>query len=153
MITTYILNAIFSAIPALGFAMVFNVPKQALFYCAFGGSITYTTRVAFQDMDIPLELATFLASTIIGIIALYWSKKFVIPRPIYTIPAIIPLLPGTFAFSAIINLIDMNAHGVTTELINLFIENGLKTIIILGGIGLGLALPSLYTIRYNRPIT
>lgn len=153
MIIDYILNAIFAAIPALGFAMVFNVPKQTLIYCAFGGAITYTARVAFQDIDIPLELATFFASTIIGIIALYWSRKYVVPRPVYTIPAIIPLLPGTFAFSAIINLIDMNAHGVTPELINLFIENGLKTIIILGGIGLGLALPSLYSIRYNRPIS
>jgi uncharacterized membrane protein YjjB (DUF3815 family) len=153
MITQYILNAIFAAIPALGFAMVFNVPKQALIYCAFGGAITYTSRIILQDLDVPLELATFIASTIIGVISLYWSRKFIIPRPVYTIASIIPLLPGTFAFSAIINLIEMNAHGVTPLLINSFIENGLKTIIILGGIGLGLALPSLYNIRYNRAIT
>ncbi|WP_226896364.1 threonine/serine exporter family protein [Poseidonibacter ostreae] len=153
MITEYILNAIFAAIPALGFAMVFNVPKHALIYCAFGGAIAYTSRIILQDLDVPLELATFLASTIIGIVALYWSRKFIIPRPVYTIASIIPLLPGTFAFSAIINLIEMNAHGVTPELINLFIENGLKTIIILGGIGLGLAFPSLYNIRYNRAIS
>ena len=46
----------------------------------------------------------------------------------------------------------MNAHGVTPELITMFIDNSLKTIIILGGIGFGLALPSLYFVRYNRPI-
>jgi hypothetical protein len=51
-----------------------------------------------------------------------------------------------------INLIDMNAHGVTPELITIFVDNSLKTIIILGGIGFGLALPSLYYIRYNRSI-
>lgn len=148
----YLLNAIFSAIPAVGFAMVFNVPKKTLIYCAFGGAITYSSRYFLMDLNFSIELATFIASTIIGIVALYWSRKFTIPRPVYTIAAIIPLLPGTYAFTAIINLIEMNSHGVTPELITLFIDNFLKSIIILGSIGFGLALPSLYFMRYNRPI-
>jgi len=153
LILEYILNAIFAAIPAVGFAMVFNVPKHTLIYCAFGGAIAYSSRAFLQGFDIPLELATFLASTIVGIVALKWSRKYIIPRPVYTIASIIPLLPGTFAFTAMINLMEMNAHGVTPELISMFVDNSLKTIIILGGIGFGLALPSLYYIRYNRPIT
>lgn len=152
-ILEYILNAIFSAIPAVGFAMVFNVPKHTLIYCAFGGAIAYTSRTFLMDLDLALELATFLASTLVGFVALYWSRKYIIPRPVYTIASIIPLLPGTYAFAAIINLISMNAHGVTPELITIFIDNSLKTIIVLGGIGFGLALPSLYYIRYNRPIS
>lgn len=151
-IIQYLLNAIFAAIPAIGFGMVFNVPKHTLVYCGIGGAVTYTTRFILLDLNMSIELATFIASTVIGIIALYWSRKYLIPRPVYTIAAIIPLLPGTFAFTAMINLIDMNAHGVTPELITIFVDNSLKTIIILGGIGFGLALPSLYYIRYNRPI-
>jgi uncharacterized membrane protein YjjB (DUF3815 family) len=151
-IIQYLLNAIFAAIPAIGFGMVFNVPKHTLAYCGMGGAITYTTRFILLDLNISIELATFIASTVIGIIALYWSRKYLIPRPVYTIASIIPLLPGTFAFTAMINLIDMNAHGVTPELITIFVDNSLKTIIILGGIGFGLALPSLYYIRYNRSI-
>ncbi len=152
LILQYVLSAIFAAIPAIGFGMVFNVPKHTLVYCGIGGAITYTTRFVLLDFDISIELATFLASTVIGIVALYWSRKYIVPRPVYTIASIIPLLPGTYAFTAMINLIDMNAHGVTPELISMFIENSLKTITILGGIGFGLALPSLYYIRYNRPI-
>ena len=149
----YLLNAIFSAIPAVGFAMVFNVPKYTLIYCGMGGAITFTSRYFLLDLNFSIELATFISSTIIGIIALYWSRKYKIPRPVYTIASIIPLIPGTFAFTAMINLIDMNAHGVTPELISAFIDNTLKTITILGGIGFGLALPSLYYIRYNRAIS
>ena len=152
-IIEYILNAIFAAIPAVGFAMVFNVPKHTLIYCAYGGAIAYTSRAFLMDLNMPLELSTFLASTIVGVVALYWSRKYMIPRPTYTIASIIPLLPGTYAFAAIIDLISMNAHGVTIELITTFFDNSLKTIIVLGGIGFGLALPSLYYIRYNRAIT
>ncbi|MGB0989586.1 hypothetical protein CRV03_11550 [Arcobacter sp. F155] len=152
LLATYILNAIFAAIPAVGFAMVFNVPRNALVYCAIGGAIGYTTRFVLMDLNIPIELATFLASTLVGVIALYWSRKYIVPRPVYTIASIIPLLPGTYAFTAIINLLQMNAQGVSPELITLFIDNGLKAVIILSGIGFGLAIPSLVFMRYNRPI-
>ncbi|RXJ88523.1 hypothetical protein CRV01_12300 [Arcobacter sp. CECT 8983] len=152
LLATYILNAIFSAIPAVGFAMVFNVPRNALVYCAIGGAVGYTTRYALMHLNMPIELATFLASTLIGVIALYWSRKYIVPRPVYTIASIIPLLPGTYAFTAIINLLQMNAQGVSPELITMFIDNGLKAVIILSGIGFGLAIPSLVFMRYNRPI-
>jgi uncharacterized membrane protein YjjB (DUF3815 family) len=62
------------------------------------------------------------------------------------------MIPGTFAFAAMISLVDMNSHGVTPELIKIFIENGLKAVSILGAISFGLALPSLYFMRLNRPI-
>ena len=148
----FILNAFFAAIPAVGFAMLFNVPKSALKYCAFGGAIVYSLREIFIDLNLTIELATFLASMIIGMIALYWSRKNLVPRPIYTVPSIIPMIPGTYAFTAMIALVDMNSHGVTNELIAMFIENGLKSISILGAISFGLAIPSLYFMRYKRPI-
>jgi uncharacterized membrane protein YjjB (DUF3815 family) len=148
----YLINAIFAAIPAIGFGMVFNVPKNTLIYCGFGGAIAYTSRAFLMNINISIELATFIASTIVGVVALYWSRKYIIPRPVYTIASIIPLLPGTYAFSAVIELINMNAHGVTPELISIFVENSLKTITILGGIGFGLAIPSIYFMRYNRAI-
>ncbi|MFA7090690.1 MAG: threonine/serine exporter family protein [Arcobacteraceae bacterium] len=152
MILSYLLAAIFSAIPAVGFGMVFNVPKSALKFCALGGAITYTSRRALLDCNLPIELATFLAALLIGTIAVYWSRKYIVPRPIYTVASIIPLIPGTYAFGAMISLVDMNSHGVTPELISAFIENGLKSISILGVISFGLALPSLYFLRYNKPI-
>lgn len=151
-LTSFLLDAVFSAIPAVGFAMLFNVPKSALKFCALGGAITYTLRTLFLDAGISIEISTFLASLILGIIGVYWSRKYIVPRPIYTVASIIPLIPGTFAFNAMISLVDMNSHGVTPELIAMFIENGLKSISILSAISFGLALPSLYYIRYNRPI-
>jgi uncharacterized membrane protein YjjB (DUF3815 family) len=132
--------------------MVFNVPKHTLIYCAIGGAITYMVRTICLHIGLGIEISTFLASTFIGIISLYWSRKYLIPRPVYTVASIIPMIPGTFAFSAMISLVDMNSHGVTPELIETFIENGLKAVSILGAISFGLALPSLYFIRLNRPV-
>ncbi len=146
------LESVFAAIASIGFAMVFNVPKNCLKFCAFGGFITYMIRASLLDFGLGIEISTFIASTIIGIIALYWSRKYLVPRPVYTVASIIPMIPGTYAFTAMISLVDMNTHGVSPELIELFIENGLKAVSILGAISFGLALPSLYFMRLNRPV-
>ena len=152
LIIKIILQAIFASVASVGFAMVFNVPKHTLIYCAFGGAIAYIARTIFLHLGLGIEISTFLASTFIGIIALKWSRKYLIPRPVYTVASIIPMIPGTYAFAAMISLVDMNSHGVTPELIEVFIENGLKAVAILGAISFGLALPSLYFMRLNRPV-
>ena len=108
-----LIESIFASIASVGFAMVFNVPRHTLIYCAIGGAIAYDVRTILLNLNLGIELSTFLASTIVGIIALYWSRKYLIPRPVYTVASIIPIIPGTFAFSAMISLVDMNTHGVS----------------------------------------
>ncbi len=149
-ILQFLLNAFFAGIASLGFAMVFNVPRKTLVYCAIGGSITLSLRNLFVLYGSSLELSAFFASTIIGIIALYWSRKYNIARPTYTVASIIPIIPGTFAIKSMIILINMNNNGVSDELINSFIENALQTISILGAISFGIALPSIYFFRNNK---
>ena len=144
MIIKMLIEAFFASVASVGFAMVFNVPKHTLVYCAIGGAITFIARSLFLHLGIGIEISTFLASTFIGIVALYWSRKYLIPRPVYTVASIIPMIPGTYAFTAMISLVDMNTHGVTEQLIGLFVFNGLKAVSILGAISFGLALPSLY---------
>lgn len=152
MIIRMLIEAFFASVASVGFAMVFNVPKHTLVYCAIGGAITFIARSLFLHLGIGIEISTFLASTFIGIVALYWSRKYLIPRPVYTVASIIPMIPGTYAFTAMISLVDMNTHGVTEQLIGLFVFNGLKAVSILGAISFGLALPSLYFMRLNRPV-
>lgn len=143
LILDFIVKAVFAAIPAIGFGMVFYVPPAALRFCALGGSIGYSSRELLMSLSLPIKLATFIASLLVGIMALLLSKKYFIPQPVYAVASIIPMIPGTCAFTAMITLVDMNSHGVSQELIFLFIENALKAISIVGAISIGLALPSL----------
>ena len=143
-ILDFIIKAGFAAVPAVGFGMIFNVPPATLKFCALGGAIGYTSRELLMSYGgISIELGTFIASLLVGITALLLSKKYLIPQPVYAVASIIPMIPGTCAFTAMIALVDMNSHGVSQELIFLFIENGLKAIFIVGAISIGLALPSL----------
>ncbi|WP_421020545.1 threonine/serine exporter family protein, partial [Klebsiella pneumoniae] len=39
----------FAMIPAVGFALVFNVPAKALKYCAYGGAIGHGLRFVLME--------------------------------------------------------------------------------------------------------
>lgn len=145
-------NSIFASLASTGFAMLFNVPRDTLKFCALGGGITYIIRNVCMEFGLSIEFSTFIAATCIGIITLKWSRKYLVPRPVYSVASIIPMIPGTYAFTAMISLVDMNTHGVKPELIQIFLENALKSLSILGAITFGLALTSLYYMRLNRPV-
>jgi uncharacterized membrane protein YjjB (DUF3815 family) len=138
-----IVKTVFAAVPAVGFGMVFNVPSTALIFCALGGMIGYFSKQMLMSFSVSIELATFCAALLVGFMARFLSKKYLVPQPVYAVASIIPMIPGTCAFTAMIALIDMNSHGVSQELTFLFFENGLKAMFIVGAISLGLTLPSL----------
>ncbi|HDZ8836392.1 TPA: threonine/serine exporter, partial [Aeromonas dhakensis] len=50
-----------------------------------------------------------------------------------------------------IAVVELNISGVTMELIQSAVENGLKALFIVGALSFGLAIPSLVVYR-NRPI-
>ena len=58
-----LIEGLFASIASTGFAMVFNVPKHTLIYCAFGGAIAYIARTIFLHLGLGIEVSTFIAST------------------------------------------------------------------------------------------
>ncbi|MBB1439053.1 threonine/serine exporter family protein [Shewanella sp. SG41-4] len=145
-------DAFFSSIPAVGFAMVFNVPKRYLIYCAIAGAIGHSSRTFLLHFSMPIEWATFIAAAIVGLITIQFAKRHLAPPLMYAVAAIIPMVPGTYAFNTVIALIQLTAQSqVSPELTAQVIVNGLKTVFILGALAVGLALPSLLYYR-TRPI-
>jgi len=147
-----LLDALWAAIPAVGFGMIFNVPRSTLPLCALGGALTYGLREVLLHHHFSIELSTFIAATAIGIIGVFWSRRYVMPRPVYTVPSIIPMIPGTYAYEMMISLVSMNTDGVTDALLSSFIENGLHAVSILFAIAFGLVLPSMYYTKRKQPI-
>ena len=149
---TLLLNSLWAAIPAVGFGMIFNVPRSALPLCALGGAFTYGFRDVLMHNHLSIEFSTFIATTAIGIIGVFWSRRYVMPRPVYTVPSIIPIIPGTYAYEMMISLVSMNTDGVTDALLSSFIQNGLHAVSILFAIAFGLVLPSMYYTKRKQPI-
>lgn len=144
-------DMVFAAIPAIGFALVFNVPQKALIFCAIGGAIGHGSRYVMLEFGIPIEWATFVAATIVGLIGVHWSHRFFAHPKVFTVAALIPMVPGVFAFKAMIAMVEINHLGYTPELLALLMENFLKAMFIIVGLSVGLAVPGLLFYR-RKPI-
>ncbi|WP_394131317.1 threonine/serine exporter family protein [Shewanella maritima] len=152
LILTLLHDAFFAAIPAIGFAMVFNVPKRFLPYCAIAASLGYSSRSLMMHFDMPIEWATFVAAALVGFTTIRFAKKHLAPPLMYAVAAIIPMVPGTYAFNTVIALIHLTAaNAINPELTAEVMLNGLKTVFILGALAVGLALPSLLFYR-DKPV-
>ena len=65
----------FAAIPAVGFALVFNVPPKALKYCALLGALGHVTRTILMHNDVPIVFATLVGAALIGFIGVHLSHR------------------------------------------------------------------------------
>lgn len=141
----------FSAIPAVGFALVFNVPPKALKYCAILGALGHVTRTLLLHFDVPIVFATFFATCVIGFIGVHLSHRYLAHPKAFTVAAIIPLIPGVHAYKAMISLVQIHHYGYSNELLAQMTSSFLNTTFILGAIVFGLALPGLIFYR-QRPV-
>lgn len=79
-------DMLLAAIPAVGFAMVFNVPQRALRWCALLGAIGHGSRMIMMSAGFNIEWATFLAALLVGSIGIQWSRWYlahpkILPSP------------------------------------------------------------------------
>ena len=81
-------DMVLAAVPALGFAMVFNVPAKALRYCALLGAIGHGSRMLMMHFGLNIEWATLLASILIGVIGIHWSRWLLAHPKVFTVAAV-----------------------------------------------------------------
>ena len=144
-------DMLFAMVPAVGFALVFNVPVKALKYCAIGGAIGHGTRFVLMHYGVSIEWSTLCAATTVGMIGVHWSHRFLAHPKVFTVAALIPMVPGVFAFKAMIAMVEINQAGYSPELWVMLIENSIKTIFIIAALAIGLAMPGLLFYR-RRPV-
>lgn len=152
-VTLLILDFIMSTFPAVGFAMLFAVPKRYLIYVAFGGGIAHLSRTIFMTgFDFGIVVATFLSSIIISLIFIYVGPKLKVPRPVFTVASIIPIIPGKYAYTTLLSIIYLHNYDTDyTKYVEQFFQNGMTTLAVMLAMGLGIALPPLFFYR-NRPV-
>lgn len=141
---------ILSAIPALGFAMVFNVPSRALPWCALLGALGYGSRVVMMSAGLNIEWSTFMASILVGSVGIQWSRWYLAHPKIFTVAAVIPMFPGISTYTAMISAVKISHFGYNEALMITLLSNFLKASSIVGALSVGLSLPGLWLYR-KRP--
>lgn len=131
------------ALAALGFAMLFNVPVRTLAACALGAAAGYLVRGAGMDIGLQIEVATLAGATVVGFLGVLFARTWKAPAPVFTVPGVIPMVPGSFAFKAMMDVLELARVGGGSELLVEGAVFAARTLLILGGIAIGIAVPKL----------
>ena len=141
----------FAAIPAVGFALVSNVTPKALKYCALLGALGHVTRTILMQSDVPIVFATLVGAALIGFIGVHLSHRYLAHPKVFTVAAIIPMIPGVQAYKAMIAIVQIHHYGFSNALFEQMIASFINTTFILGALVFGLALPGLLFYR-EKPV-
>lgn len=145
-------DMLLSAIPAVGFAMVFNVPPRGLLWCALLGAIGHGSRLVMMHSGLSIEWATFIAAILVGSIGIKWSRWYLAHPKVLTVAAIIPMFPGIYAYTAMIATLKLSHFGYSELLLETLVSNFLKALSIVGALSIGLSLPALWLYRKRPPV-
>jgi uncharacterized membrane protein YjjB (DUF3815 family) len=132
---------------ALGFAVLFNVPQRTLLIVWLIAAAGGLTKLILMQFDIGIVVATFIGASLVGILSVSAAHNKHAPPLVFSIPSVIPMVPGAFAYKMMLGLIKLSGTSVTDETYFQTLadttSNGLKTMFILMVLAAGVAIPML----------
>ena len=137
-------QAVFGAIAAVGFGVLFNIGPASLIRCALLGALALSVRTICQSAGWGLEESTFVAAlTTASAVYLGGPKRGQAPNAL-TIAGCIAMVPGAFFINALIGFLSMTT--LPPEEASLAIARSLtallRVIFTLGALGAGLTIPA-----------
>jgi len=136
-------DAVFSALAAAGFAVLFGVPVRMAWGCVICGVASHTSRTLLFGAGIDLITGTLIGSLAAGFLAWLLTRRFHAPQAAFAFPGVVALVPGAYAFRAVIGSLAI-AHGTAgPALISQTLSLALSAVLMIAGIAVGVAAPAL----------
>ncbi len=125
-----LIDGAFAAIAGFGFAFACNPPIKALLLSALLAAIAHGSRFYLLHF-IGIASATFIAAFFIGLLGLIFAKKVKCPMEIIAFPALLPMIPGMYAYRTILSIASFANENELENQYKLLIEitNNLMTTI------------------------
>jgi uncharacterized membrane protein YjjB (DUF3815 family) len=143
-----ITKSFWAGIAAIGFAILFNVPRRALASIWALGALGGLTKFSTMQFEFGIVFASFLGAIVIGIVSIQMAHIRNSPPLVFSIPSVIPMVPGVFAYKMMLGLISLTKIDDTDTYVKTLIDtvnNGSKMAFILISLGIGVAMPMLIT--------
>jgi len=130
-----LVQLVLSFVITFGFAILYNIPKEALISASICGSIGYIVYYsALNLVALPLFISASLGAFAIALLSQLFARRHGMPVITFAIPAIIPMVPGGSAYNMMRSLVT----GETLLAIDYLVE----TLLTGGAIALGLTVNS-----------
>ncbi len=141
-------KVVWFGVAAMGFSILFNVPTRTLPYIFLMGALGGLTRLLLIKFGAGIIIGSLFGAILIGIISIPFAHFKHAPPLVFSIPSVIPMVPGLFAYRTMLGLVKLAGEiqpDSYTRILSETINNGLKTMFILLSLAGGVAIPMLIT--------
>ncbi|HQR52569.1 MAG TPA: threonine/serine exporter family protein [Burkholderiales bacterium] len=137
------IDALFSALAAVGYAALFGVPPRIAWACLVCGVASHALRTLLMHAGVQMVAATLVGALAVGFLAQIFARRFRAPAATFAFPGVVAMVPGSFAFRAVVGSLEIVAAGahaaptLVAETLSLYLSCVLMT----AAIAVGLAAP------------
>jgi len=125
-----LIEGFWAFVATAGFAVLFNVPSRVLIACGLTGALGDMCRRALLMESVHPVTAAFCGALAVGVLGYIEARRFHMPRLIFTVTGIIPMVPGIPAFETVVYFMrDDILTGV---------ETAVRVALLVGALGAGL---------------
>jgi uncharacterized membrane protein YjjP (DUF1212 family) len=147
---------LFSALAAIGFSILFDVPIRQIWGCILCGMAGHGLRTVLEHYGWNIAAGSLVGALAVGLLARIFARLLRVPAVTFAFPGVVAMIPGSYAFRAGIGgLAIMNAGAAApVSLIGDTAALAITTVLMTAAIGIGLsiALASPFAIpRHSSP--
>jgi uncharacterized membrane protein YjjB (DUF3815 family) len=156
MIRLVFVDGLLAAIAAIGFAVISNPPRKAIFVSAVLAALGHSLRFFLIKSGLDISLSTFVAATFIGLLSIVFARIIHCPAEVFSFPSLLPMIPGMFAYRTILSVIRFmqNSDVIKSQQFMMdFFHNGMTTLFILLALVVGVSLPILFFPKLSFSVT
>jgi len=123
-------------------AVLFNVPRQALLWSAVAGLMGWAMQTQARLLDMPPAAGALLGAVTVSLAGEGLARARRMPALVFVVPGILPLVPGTRAYQAMLALLKQDHALAGAE--------GAQALVAAGGIAVGLLMGTALTRTWGR---
>jgi uncharacterized membrane protein YjjP (DUF1212 family) len=136
-------DAFFSALAALGYCFLFNVPVRIAWACVVCGVASHTTRTLCLQLGVDIVSGTLIGALVAGFLAQGFARHFRAPVVAFAFPGVVAMIPGAFAFRAVIGCLQIIVEGAnaTPALLGETLALAASCVFMVAAIAVGIVAP------------
>lgn len=141
-------DGFFAAVAGIGFGAISDPPLRAFKMIAILAAIGHACRYCLMNFaGFDIATASLFGAILIGFGSMWLGKKIYCPLTVLYIPALLPMIPGKFAYNMVLSLLmslqTVKEPGLLNKYMETFFSNSLVTCTVVFMLAIGATLPIL----------
>jgi uncharacterized membrane protein YjjB (DUF3815 family) len=122
-ITDILMDGLPAAVAGVGFGAISLPPRRAFPFIAVLAAVGHAIRFSLMNyLAMDIFIASFCAALSIGTLSLWFGKLSYCPMTVLYIPALLPLIPGMYAYRTVFAMVMFMRNLRTPEMDDMYMR-------------------------------